>query len=86
MRATMACRCTVRPERACTKAKDGKRRVSHDSREPFRDIMRERLRSPADREVYSQRQGIVESNHGHDQKNLDWRKHHLRGLPCCAEV
>jgi hypothetical protein len=23
----------------------------------------------------------VEPNHGHDQKNLGWRQHHLRGLP-----
>lgn len=65
---------------ACTKAKDGKRRVSYDSREPFRDIMRERLRSSEGRETYRKRQGIVESNHGHDQKNLGWRQHHLRSL------
>jgi transposase len=71
--------CPVRS--ACTKAKDGKRRVSCDSREPFRDVMRERLRSPEGREAYRQRQGIVESNHGHDQKNLGWRQHHLRSLP-----
>ena len=69
---------------ACTKSKDGKRRVSYDSREPFREIMRERLRSPAGRETYRRRQGIVESNHGHDQKNLGWRQHHLRGLPKAA--
>lgn len=66
---------------SCTKAKDGTRRVSYDSREPFRDIMRERLRSPEGGETYRKRQGIVEPNHGHDQKNLGWRQHHLRGLP-----
>ncbi|OHD14896.1 MAG: hypothetical protein A2Y38_14255 [Spirochaetes bacterium GWB1_59_5] len=71
--------CPVRS--ACTKSKDGKRRVSYDSREPFRDVMRARLRSPAGREAYRRRQGIVEPNHGHDQKNLGWRQHHLRGLP-----
>jgi hypothetical protein len=26
----------------------------------------------------------VEPNHGHDQKNLGWRQHHLRGLPKAA--
>lgn len=74
--------CAECPSRsACTKAKDGgKRRVSYDSREPFRDLMRERLRSSDGREAYRRRQGIVESNHGHDQKNLGWRQHHLRGL------
>ena len=71
--------CPVRS--ACTKAKDGKRRVSYDSREPFRETMRERLRSSEGREAYRRRQGIVESNHGHDQKNLGWRQHHLRSLP-----
>jgi transposase len=71
--------CPVRS--ACTKAKDGKRQVSYDSREPFREVMRERLRSTEGREAYRQRQGIVESNHGHDQKNLGWRQHHLRSLP-----
>ena len=71
--------CPVRS--ACTKAKDGKRRVSYDSRETYRDVMRDRLRSPEGREVYRQQQGIVESNHGHDQKNLGWRQHHLRSLP-----
>jgi hypothetical protein len=74
--------CAGCPSRsACTKAKDGKRHVSYDSREPFRDVMRERLRSSEGREAYRRRQGIVESNHGHDQKNLGWRQHHLRGLP-----
>ena len=33
------------------------------------------------REAYRRRQGIVESYHGHDQKNLGWRQHRLRGLP-----
>jgi transposase len=74
--------CPVRS--ACTKAKDGKRRVSYDSREPFRELMRERLRSSEGRETYRKRQGIVESNHGHDQKNLGWRQHHLRSLPKAA--
>jgi hypothetical protein len=74
--------CAECPARsACTKSKNGNRHVSYDSREPFRDVMRERLRSPKGREAYRQRQGIVEPNHGHDQKNLGWRQHHLRGLP-----
>jgi len=70
--------CVKRAE--CTKAKEGRRRVTYDSREKYRQIMRERLQSPAGRERYRKRQGIVESNHGHDQKNLGWRQHHLRGL------
>ena len=70
--------CPVRS--LCTKAKTGDRHVSYDSREPFRDIMRERLHTVAGRETYRKRQGIVEPNHGHDQKNLGWRQHHLRGL------
>jgi transposase len=65
----------------CTKAKDGKRRVSYHSGEVFRELMRARLRSPEGGETYRQRQGIVESTHGHDQKNLGWRQHHLRSLP-----
>ena len=73
--------CAECPKRGeCTKAKDGTRRVSYDSREEFREVMRERLQSPEGRETYSKRQGIVEPNHGHDQKNLGWRQHHLRGL------
>ena len=70
--------CVKRSE--CTKTKDGRRRVSYDSREHYRTIMRERLQTDAGRERYRKRQGIVESNHGHDQKNLGWRQHHLRGL------
>ena len=70
--------CPVRG--ACTKAKKGRRRVSYDSRQVFRTLMRERLTEPAGREAYRRRQGIVEPVHGHDQKNLGWRQHHLRGL------
>jgi transposase len=69
---------------ACTKSKNGSRSVSYDSREEFRTIMRERLRSTAGSEMYRHRQGIVESTHGHDQKNLGWRQHHLRGLSKAA--
>lgn len=64
----------------CTKAKSGIRRVSYDTREPYREAMRERLHSTDGREQYRKRQGIVESTHGHDQKNLGWDQHHLRGL------
>ncbi len=61
----------------CTKGK--KRTIAIDSREPFREIMREKLRSDSGRELYMKRQGIVESTHGDDQKNKGWRQHHLRG-------
>jgi transposase len=71
--------CPVRSQ--CTKAKDGVRRVTYDSREPYRDVMRGRLRSEEGREVYRKRQGIVEPAHGHDQKNIGWKQHFLRGHP-----
>ena len=66
----------------CTKGK--KRRVSYDSREGFRENMREKLRSPHGRETYMKRQGIVEPGHGDDQQNKGWRQHHLRGLAKAA--
>jgi len=62
----------------CTKGKN--RTIAIDSREPYREIMREKLRSDNGREVYMARQGIVEPVHGDDQKNKGWRQHHLRGL------
>jgi transposase len=62
----------------CTKGK--KRTIAIDSREPYRKIMREKLRSDNGREVYMSRQGIVEPVHGDDQKNKGWRQHHMRGL------
>jgi len=65
---------------ACTKSKDGKLRIVYDTREPYREMMHERLRSPEGRETYRKRQGIVEPLNGHDQKNLGWRQHYLRGL------
>jgi transposase len=61
----------------CTKAK--KRTLSVDSREPFRELMREKLRSDEGREIYIKRQWIVEAGHGDDQKNKGWRQHLLRG-------
>jgi transposase len=63
----------------CTKAKDGIRRMTYDSREPYRDIMRDRLQSEKGRENYRKRQGIVEPAHGNDQKNLGFKQHYLRG-------
>jgi transposase len=71
--------CSVRSQ--CTKAKTGVRSVMYDSREPCRDVMRDRLQSEAGREVYRKRQGIVEPAHGHDQKNSGWKQHFLRGHP-----
>jgi len=62
----------------CTKA--SKRRISVDSREEYRDRMREKLLSEKGREIYMKRQGIAEPVHGDDQKNRGWRQHHLRGL------
>jgi len=62
----------------CTNGK--KRAIAIDCREPYREIMREKLRSDKGREVYMERQGIVEPIHGDDQKNKGWRQHHLGGL------
>lgn len=66
----------------CTKM--GKRKIAVDSREPFRQMMREKLRSDHGRETYRKRQGIVEPIHGDDQKNKGWVQHHLRGKPKAA--
>ncbi len=62
----------------CTKGK--KRNINIDSRIPYRDIMREKLRSEEGREVYMMRQGLIEPIHGDDQKNKGWIQHHLRGI------
>jgi hypothetical protein len=61
----------------CTKG--NKRTIAVDSREPFRERMREKLRSDHGRETYMKRQGIVEPVHGDDQQNKGWRQHRLRG-------
>lgn len=66
----------------CTKGK--KRTIAVDSREPFRERMREKLRSDHGRETYMKRQGIVEPVHGDDQQNKGWRQHRLRGKPKAA--
>ena len=62
----------------CTKAKN--RTVTIDSREKYRDIMRDRLQSEKGRNIYKNRKWIVECPHGNDQKNMGWIQHHLRGL------
>ena len=62
----------------CTKA--AVRSLHIDTREPYRQNMRQKLRSDEGREVYMKRQGLVEPGHGDDQKNRKWRQHHLRGL------
>lgn len=62
----------------CTKGE--RRAVEIDSRQPFRDAMREKLRGERGRETYMKRQGIAEPLHGDDQKNRGWKQHHLRGL------
>ena len=46
--------------------------------------MRQKLDSKEGKYQYSLRQGIVENPHGHDQRNLGWRQHHLRGLENAA--
>ena len=62
----------------CTTAE--RRTVGIDSRQPFREAMREKLRGDRGRETYMKRQGIAEPLHGDDQKNRGWKQHHLRGL------
>jgi len=62
---------------ACTGGK--RRKIAVDSREKYRERMREKLRSDKGGEAYMRRQGIVEPVNGDDQKNRGWRQHHLRG-------
>ena len=56
------------------------RTINLDSRLPYRDLMRNKLATTAGREIYSKRQGLIESLHGDDQKNKMWIQHHLRRL------
>mgnify|MGYP001180349447 CR=1 FL=1 len=72
--------CPLRPQ--CTTAK--RRTVSFDSREAYRELMREKLRSDRGREIYLKRQGIGEAGHGNDQHNKGWRQHLLRGMAKAA--
>jgi transposase len=62
----------------CTKGAVRSLRV--DVREEYRRKMRQKLSSDEGRELYMKRQGLVEPAHGHDQKNLNWTQHYLRGL------
>lgn len=76
-------RCGECPQREkCTTGEF--RTITVDSREPFREKMRERLRSDEGREIYMKRQWLVEAGNGHDQKNRGWRQHSLRGDAKCA--
>ena len=72
-----ACRgCSLKNR--CTKGE--RRNINIDSRIPYRDIMRDKLKSEEGREVYMKRQGLIEPVHGDDQKNKGWIQHHLRGF------
>jgi hypothetical protein len=72
--------CPLKPK-CCT----GKvRTINIDSRLPYRDLMRNKLATTAGREIYSKRQGLIESLHGDDQKNKKWIQHHLRRLKKAA--
>lgn len=62
----------------CTKGEN--RNINIDSRTPYRDIMRDKLKAEEGREVYMKRQGLIEPVHGDDQKNKGWIQHHLRGF------
>jgi len=68
--------CTVKEK--CTSGQT--RQIVVDTREPLREKMREKLRSPEGREIYMKRQGLIESIHGDDQKNKGWIQHLLRGF------
>lgn len=57
------------------------RTVVVDDREIHVSDMRAKLNTEEGKEIYRSRQGIVENGHGHDQKNLGWKQHALRGLP-----
>jgi transposase len=66
--------CVVRGK--CTSGKT--RTIAVDSRNKYKELMRDKLRSVAGRELYMKRQGIIENAHGNDQKNKGWIQHHLR--------
>jgi len=51
-----------------------------DSRTPYRDIMRDKLKSKEGRRIYMKRQGLIETVHGDDQKNKGWIQHNLRSF------
>ena len=72
--------CELKPK--CTKGKN--RQIGIDARDQYRQRMRERLQTDRGRSIYSKRQAIVESPHGHDQKNIGWKQHHLRGVKNAA--
>jgi transposase len=69
-------------KKKCTKGKV--RQIAVDPRIEYRSKMREKLDTDKGRSIYSKRQGIIEPTYGHDQKNLGWRQHHLRGLDKAA--
>lgn len=69
---------TCPAKKNCTKG--SKRQLSLDSRIPYRDAMRKKLKSEKGREIYMKRQGLIEPVHGDDQKNKGWIQHHLRGI------
>lgn len=68
--------CAVRE--GCTHSET--RKVAIDSRYPYQEKMRNKLKEDEGREIYMRRQAIVEGPHGHDQKNKGWIQHYLRGL------
>lgn len=71
--------CSECPDKSkCTKSKY--RTISIDSRESYRQEMRDKLNSDEGSEIYRKRQWIVEAGHGHDQKNLGFTQHLLKGL------
>jgi len=61
-----------------------RRTINLDSRIPYRDTMRAKLKSEEGRETYMKRQGLIEPVHGDDQKNKGWIQHHLRGFKKAA--
>lgn len=73
---TCCSNCVIKSK--CTTGK--KRSINIDIREKYREIMRSKLNTDRGREIYTKRQGLVESVHGDDQKNKGWKQHHLRGL------
>ena len=64
-------------KKRCTTGKA--RTITIDSREPYREKMRKKLKSDKGREIYMKRQWMVEPGHGDDQKNKGWKQHLLRG-------
>jgi len=61
----------------CTKGK--KRTINIDTKDKFKQEMRNKFKQKENKELYYRRGAIVEPSFGNDQHNYKWIQHHLRG-------